>query len=205
MNGIFITIEGLDGSGKTTQIELLSTYFESLEREIVVTREPGGTPISEKIRKLILDMDNTNMSFMTETLLYAASRAQHVEEIIKPALKDNKIVICDRFLDSSVVYQGIARGLGIDKVVEINNYALSGITPNITFYLDIKPEVGIARKKNQSLLDRIESEQLSFHNQVYEGYKKIASIYPERIKVLDATQTEEMLHIQICSMLKYLL
>lgn len=198
---IFITIEGTDGSGKTTQIELLSSYLKSLKKDIIVTREPGGTKISEKIRDLILDLNNTNLSNITEALLYAASRAQLVEEIIKPALKSNKIVLSDRFIDSSLVYQGIARGIGISKIEEINSFAVNGIKPNITFYLDIDPQIGINRKKKDTILDRIEMESLKFHQKVREGYMKVAAKYPERIYILNAAQSKQEIHSQICTIL----
>jgi dTMP kinase len=203
--GVFITIEGSDGSGKTTQIKLLTPYLKSLGLDVVITREPGGTVISEKIRDLILDVNNKNMAYITEAMLYAASRAQLVEEIIRPALDDGKVVICDRFVDSSLVYQGIARQIGIEKVLEINQYALNGLLPDITFFLDIEPEQGILRKKKQAKLDRIESEKLDFHKQVYEGYKTIASAYPQRIKVIEATDSEQNIHKNICDMLNKVL
>lgn len=194
-------MEGSDGSGKTTQIELLHLFLMSLDKDVVITREPGGTPISEKIREAILDINNTAMAYTTEALLYAAARAQLVEQIIRPALNAGKIVICDRFVDSSLVYQGIARGLGIERVAEINSYALNGIMPDITFYLDIEPIEGIARKRTQSVLDRIENENLSFHTQVHNGYNKIAQLYPKRIKKIDAMQSKEIIHQQICNIL----
>lgn len=202
MTNIFITIEGVDGSGKTTQINLLYTYLKSINRETIITREPGGTKLGEKIRALILDKNNDDISYMTEALLYTASRAQIVEEIILPALKSNKIVICDRFVDSSLVYQGVARGLGIEKIAQINEYALNGLVPDITFYLDIDPKLSILRKLNQLNLDRIENENLEFHNKVYEGYKRIVQMYPKRIFKLDATQSKQDLHIQILNIFK---
>ncbi len=205
MLGMFITIEGIDGSGKTTQIELLHSYLKSLNKDVVITREPGGTTIGEKIRNLILDINNTNIAYITEALLYVAGRAQLVNEIIEPALNSGKIVICDRFIDSSIVYQGIGRNLGIDKIINLNSYALNNIMPDITFYLDIEPEVGISRKIKQDKLDRIENESLEFHKQVCDGYKKISSLYKERIKQIDATQTKEAIHTQICNILKDLL
>lgn len=194
-------MEGSDGSGKTTQIELLYLFLMSSGKDVVVTREPGGTPISEKLREIILDINNADMAYTTEALLYAAARAQIVEQIIRPALNSGKIVICDRFVDSSLVYQGIARGLGIERVEEINSYALNGITPDITFYLDIEPIEGISRKKNQSVLDRIENENSSFHAQIHDGYNKIAKLYPKRIKKIDAMQSKEIIHQQICNIL----
>lgn len=200
MTGIFITFEGIDGSGKTTQVQLLDDHLKQINKDTVIIREPGGTEMGEKIRNLIIDINN-DMADMTEALLYAASRAQLIEQIIKPSLEEQKIVLCDRFIDSSIVYQGIARELGVEKILNINRYAIDNIMPNITFYLDILPELGIKRKKKQTKLDRIESEDLVFHNKVYEGYQKIALMYPKRIYKLDATQSKDKLHNQICTIL----
>lgn len=200
MTGIFITFEGIDGSGKTTQVQLLDDHLKQINKDTVIIREPGGTEMGEKIRNLIIDINN-DMADMTEALLYAASRAQLIEQIIKPSLEEQKIVLCDRFIDSSIVYQGIARELGVEKILNINRYAIDNIMPNITFYLDIPPELGIKRKKKQTKLDRIESEDLVFHNKVYEGYQKIALMYPKRIYKLDATQSKDKLHNQICTIL----
>lgn len=200
MAGVFITFEGTDGSGKTTQIQLLDSYLKRINKTTIITREPGGTEIGEKIRNLIVDINN-DIADMTEALLYAASRAQLIEQVIKPSLNAQKIVLCDRFIDSSIAYQGIARKIGIEKILSINSYAIDNIMPDITFYLDIAPELGIKRKKNQTKLDRIESENLVFHNQVYEGYQKIALMYPKRIYKLDATQSKDKLHNQICTIL----
>lgn len=194
MKGIFITIEGTDGSGKSTQIKLLMDYLSSKGCDILFTREPGGTQISEKIRELILDINNVKMTAVTEALLYAAARAQHVEEKIIPAVDEGKIVICDRFVDSSIAYQGAARGLGSDLIKDINKFALRGILPDITLFFDISPEKGILRKKNERNLDRIESEKLVFHKKVYNGYKELCDAYPERIKVINADDTVENVH-----------
>lgn len=200
MAGIFISFEGIDGCGKTTQVQMLSSYLKRLNKDIIVIHEPGGTEIGEKIRKLIIDVNN-NMSTMTEALLYAASRAELIEKVIKPSLNNQKIIICDRFIDSSIAYQGIARNIGIEKILSINNYVIDNIMPDITFYLDISPQISIKRKKNQKSLDRIEKEDLTFHNQVYQGYQKLLLMYPKRIYKLDATQSENALHNQIRSIL----
>lgn len=197
MKGLFITIEGGDGSGKSTQIDLLTKYFKEHGREVLLTREPGGTVISEKVREIILDKDHMEMDDMTEALLYAASRAQHTAEFILPNIKKGSIVICDRYVDSSVVYQGHARGLGIDDVETINAYATQGTKPDLTILLDLPPEVGLARKKNQRALDRLELASDSFHVKVNEGYKILAKRHPERILCLDATQSIETIHGQI--------
>ena len=202
MEGIFITIEGGDGSGKSTQIDLLMQYFDTHGYEVLLTREPGGTVISEKIREIILDKDHMEMADMTEALLYAASRAQHVQEFIIPNVKMGKVVICDRYVDSSVVYQGHARGLGIDAVEAINHYATLGLTPNLTILLDLPPEIGLARKKNQQALDRLELASDSFHIKVNEGYRILAKRHPERILSVDATKSIEDIHQVIIKAIK---
>lgn len=187
-------MEGPDGSGKTTQIELLKTYLESKGYDIVITREPGGTAISEAIRAIILNKDYQEMSHMTELLLYASARAQLVNQVIKPALADGKAVICDRFVESSAVYQGIGRGLGVSTVYEVNNYALGDVKPMLTIFMDLDADAGIKRKKNQTELDRMELEDLSFHERVVEGYRQLAQLYPERIFPVDATLPIEEIH-----------
>lgn len=186
MNGIFISFEGPDGSGKTTQINMLREYLETTGRDVVIVREPGGTKISEKIRNVILDIDNNGMNPVCEALLYAASRAQLTQEVIIPALNKGKVVICDRFVDSSIVYQGIARGLGEEMVGNINRYATSGKVPDITFLISISPEEGIRRKHNERELDRLELEHIDFHRKVFEGYKKLKLKY-NRIVEIDGT------------------
>jgi len=184
--GIFITMEGPDGSGKTTQIEKLKAYLEDKGYDVLITREPGGTRISEAVRGIILNKDFTEMDPVTEMLLYASARAQLVAESIGPAIESGKAVISDRFVDSSVVYQGIARGLGIDTVYEVNKSAIRGYEPDITFLLDLPAEVGIARKKNQAELDRMENETIEFHKMVADGYRRLATLNVNRIKTIDA-------------------
>ena len=159
MSGLFITIEGTDGAGKTTQIGLLEKYLTDKGFKVVCTREPGGTPISEKIREIIIDRNNAEMTDITEALLYAAARAQHTSEVILPTLNDGGVVISDRYLDSSIVYQGFARGMGEKLIKSINKYAVGELEPDITFLLRLKPEDGILRKEKQSELDRIEMEK----------------------------------------------
>lgn len=197
MRGLFISIEGADGSGKSTQIELLKKYLNENKYDIVLTREPGGTNISEAIRNIILDKQYMEMSDTTEALLYAASRAQHVEQFIKPSLEQGNIVICDRFVDSSVIYQGCARGLGIETIEEINKYATKGIEPDITILLDIQPEQGIKRKENQKELDRLELQKFQFHKKVCDGYKELAKKHPHRIKKIDASKSIDEIHKKI--------
>ena len=198
MKGIFITMEGPDGAGKSTQIELLKSYLTEQGFEVLITREPGGTVISEAVRGVLLNPEYKEMKPETELLLYAAARAQLVGEVIGPAVDAGKAVISDRFVDSSVVYQGIARGLGVETVYSVNRPAIGEYMPDVTFLLDLPAEVGIARKKNQAELDRMEQESLDFHRKVAEGYRTLAERDPERIKTIDATLPVDT----ICDMIK---
>ncbi|WP_312811301.1 dTMP kinase [Sedimentibacter sp.] len=188
MRGIFIVLEGPDGSGKSTMAKKIGKYFSEQGREIEFTREPGGTKISEKIRELILDNNNTEMNYRTEALLYAAARAQLVTEKIIPWLQHGKIVISERFVYSSLVYQGIGRGLGIEEIKNINKFATADLRPDLVLLLDVNPEKGLRRKLNIDGGDRLENESISFHKQVYEGYKKLALSCPE-IKTINAERT----------------
>ena len=185
--GIFITMEGPDGSGKSTQIELLKQYLEGAGYDVLITREPGGNRISEAIRGIILNSEYTEMSPVTEMMLYASARAQLIAEVIGPAIESGKAVISDRFVDSSLVYQGMARGLGVETVYEINKVAIGEYMPQLTIMLDLPAEVGISRKKDQKELDRMELESLEFHKKVAAGYREMAQRFPERIKSIDAT------------------
>lgn len=205
MRGKFITIEGTDGSGKSTQIELLMDYLRKKGADVIFTREPGGTQISEKIREIILDVNNSEMTGITEALLYAAARSQHVEEKIIPALEAGKIIVCDRFVDSSIAYQGAARGLGAEKIMGINEAALHGIMPDMTLFFDLSPEKGILRKKNERALDRLEKEKMDFHEKVYEGYKNLCKKYPERIKPIDADRSIDEVHSEVIEVIDGLL
>lgn len=187
MRGLFITIEGPDGSGKSTQIENIRKFFSDKNIEIVFTREPGGTPIGERIREIILDNRFKEMDPMTEAMLYAASRAQHVAEIIRPALESGKTVICDRFVDSSLAYQGYGRGLG-DDVEIINSYAVKECVPDVTFLMKLDPDIGKHRiEENRDNQDRLEHEKLEFHRKVYNGYLELEEKYPDRIVGIDAS------------------
>lgn len=197
MKGIFITMEGPDGAGKTTQLDLLKGYLESRGYETLIARDPGGTRISEAVREIILNKEFQEMDDMTELLLYSSARAQLVAEVIRPALAAGKAVLCDRFVDSAAVYQGIARGLGIDTVYDINRYALQGIMPDITFHLDLDASAGIARKKNQAELDRMERQSLEFHQKVAEGYRELARRNPDRMFSINAALPKEA----ICDMI----
>lgn len=189
--GLFISAEGTDGSGKTTQINRIRDYFQAAGREIILTREPGGTRISEEIRTLILNPEHTEMGFAAEMLLYAAARAQLVAQVIKPALNAGKVVICDRFVDSTYAYQGFGRGIDLKTLETVNNIAIDGVLPDITFFFDICPETALQRRKAASTTDRLENEKMDFHRKVYEGYVKLAERSPERIKVIDSSRSVE--------------
>lgn len=191
----FITFEGGEGSGKTTVIEKIKKDLEELNFTVLKTREPGGSKISEQIRDVILNVENTNMDYMTEALLYAASRRQHLEEIIRPAIKAGKVVICDRYIDSSLAYQGYARGLGVDEVYNLNLVATNGFLPEVTIFIDLDPEVGLERiKNNQREVDRLDLEKINFHEKVREGYLMLASKFPNRFIVVNGNQTREQVY-----------
>lgn len=190
--GLFIVMEGPDGSGKSTQIELLSEYLSGLGKACLITREPGGTEIGEQIRQVILNPDNKAMSEVTEMLLYAAARAQLMKEKIIPALESGHVVLSDRFLDSSLVYQGIARGLGIDTVRSVNGLGIGEYSPDLVFFLDLPEEEGIRRKKGQKQLDRMEQESLDFHHMVAEGYRQILQDRSDVVRIDAAASVEEI-------------
>ena len=185
--GFFITFEGGDGSGKSTQISILKESLIEKGYDVILTREPGGTDISEKIRELILDPENGEMEDINEAYLYAAARAQLVRQLIKPALEEGKVVICDRFVDSSIAYQGFGRGLG-DAVGIINTYAVDDCMPDLTILLKLDPERGSSRIAGREH-DRIEQASDEFHRKVYEGYLKLEEKYPDRILGVDASGT----------------
>lgn len=199
MQGIFITFEGPDGAGKTSVIEsLVPLLRDEFVMDIVETREPGGIAIAEDIRHLILDNKNQMMDERTEALLYAASRRQHLVEKIFPALSAGKCVICDRFVDSSLAYQGKGRRIGMEEIAKMNEFATEGITPDLTLYLDIDAETGMQRiRKNLNQFDRLENAGIEFHQRVRHGYLELAKQYPERIVTIDAKQSLEQV-IQDC-------
>ncbi|MDW0111382.1 dTMP kinase [Sporosarcina aquimarina] len=187
--GIFITFEGPEGAGKTTVIKEIHHRLQQLGKHSVLTREPGGIRIAEKIRTIILDNDHEEMDGRTEALLYAAARRQHLTEKVVPALEDGAIVLCDRFVDSSLAYQGYARGLGIDEVLAINEFAINGVMPQHTLYFDLPPEEGLARiaASGDREQNRLDNEALQFHKDVCEGYRLVRKRFPERIETIDAT------------------
>lgn len=173
--GLFVTFEGCEGCGKTTLINTVVPLLREKGINPLVTREPGGSKISEEIRKILLDPDNKEMTKETETLLYAASRAQHLAECVLPDLMEGRLVICDRYLDSSLAYQGYARGVGVDLVRDINIFATHGLFPDMTFFINLRPEIGLERIRQgrKGKVDRIDKEKLYFHEMVYEGYLEL--------------------------------
>ena len=194
--GFFLSVEGLDGSGKTTQVDLLEKHLIQWGFEVKRTREPGGCPISEKIRHVVLDIENLGMSAACEALLYAASRAQHVREVIRPSVEKGLVVLCDRFVDSSIAYQGGGRQLGVEQVAAINAPAVDGLMPDCTVYLDIDHEEALRRRSKASELDRIEVEALSFHARVEEAYRRLILENGSRYILVDGTQSPDQIGSQ---------
>lgn len=193
LTGKFISFEGPDGAGKTTALNsIVADLTPQLNDNLVVTREPGGNRISEAIRDIILDRKNTEMDDRTEALLYAAARRQHIVETIMPALKSGKMVLCDRYVDSSVAYQGAGREIGVDEVYQMNLFATAGLLPDLTIYFDVPSEIGLRRIMTHRTdeINRLDVEQLSFHKRVRASYLKIAEQNPQRIQVIDATQSK---------------
>ncbi|WP_411848891.1 dTMP kinase [Terribacillus saccharophilus] len=190
MTGLFITLEGGEGAGKTSAVPLLTARLEEQGYQVLTTREPGGIEIAEAIRAVILDPANTSMDGRTEALLYAAARRQHLVEKVWPALKKGMIVLCDRFVDSSLAYQGHTRGLGMEEVMEINRFAVETTMPDLTLFFDISPEAGLARiSENKGReQNRLDLEALSFHESVYEGYQILREQYKDRYVTLDASK-----------------
>lgn len=192
MQGKLITIEGLDGAGKTTVIKnVLKRLANHSELEFVYTREPGGNQIAEQIREVILNQKNSNMDAVTETLLYAAARRQHLIEDIKPMLEQGKIVICDRFVDSSIAYQGVGRGVGYDKVKQINDLITNEIKPDLTLYFEIDPQIGLKRISDHRIdeVNRLDKEEVKFYKKVAQGYRQLIKNDPERFEIINAEQS----------------
>ncbi|WP_455682999.1 dTMP kinase [Thomasclavelia sp.] len=203
MKGKFITLEGPDGSGKTTVSKIVFDKLREEGYKVLLTREPGGIDISEQIRKIILDKKNVTMEARTEALLYAAARRQHLIEKVKPALENDYVVICDRFVDSSLVYQGIARGIGIDEVYQMNLFAIGDIMPDLTIFFDIPYEIGLSRiEKNDRAVDRLDLESKEFHEKVYDGYMVICDKYSDRITKIDANGTIEEVTDRVIAVIK---
>ena len=188
---LFITFEGGEGTGKSTALKAISAYFQENKIPFILSREPGGTPIGEEIRNVILSKNNGAMDLRVEALLFAASRRQHLIEKIWPALKAGTNVLCDRYLDSSLAYQGNARGLGIENVLKVNEFATEGTFPDITLFFDLDPEVGLQRiaANQQREVNRLDLEKMSFHKSVREGFLKLAEMYPNRYVVIDASKS----------------
>ena len=197
--GAFLSIEGLDGSGKSTQIALLTDALERHGYEVVHSREPGGCPVAERIREVILSRENSDMEPLTEALLYAASRAQHVRQVIRPAIRAGKVLLCDRFVDSSIAYQGGGRGLGVDLVTALNAEAVDGTLPQATVYLDIRHEESLRRRLAASEPDRLEAEGDAFHARVEQAYRELIARDPDRFVVVDATEKPEEIGAQVAA------
>ena len=201
-NGKFITFEGCDGCGKSTQLSLLIDYLKENGVPHIFTREPGGGKISEAIRGILLSGKNTEMSDECEALLYAAARAQHIKDRVEPALQEGKLVVCDRYVDSSFAYQAYARGLGMEFVEKINAFALEGFLPDVTVFFDLSPKEAFARKKGADEDDRMELAGLAFHERVYEGYLDLAKKYPDRFVVINARKGIEEIASEVLTVLK---
>lgn len=199
--GYFVTLEGGEGSGKSTQLKLLEDYLDKGGYDVIYTREPGGTPISEEIRKILLGGKNVEMSDETEALLFAAARAQHIKEKILPAIAEGKTVVCDRYVHSSLVYQGYARGLG-EFVEKVNSYALENCMPDVTIFLDITPERAFARKGGADANDRLEQSGIDFHRRVYDGYVRMAEKFPDHFVRVNADRGIDEVFAEILDTLR---
>ena len=205
MNGKLIVFEGPDGSGKTTILKKVNEKLTDEGYKLKLVREPGGTDISEKIREIIIDNDNVNMAAKTESLLFAASRAQLVEEKLRPALENGEIILCDRFVLSSLLYQGVGRGLGIDEVKAINDFAIGDIKPNLTIFFNIDYKTALVRKRANFSADRLENEDFDFHKRIFDAYINIADRYKDDIKQVDATRSIEEVSTDVLKLIKDLL
>ncbi|CAI2647394.1 dTMP kinase [Apilactobacillus kunkeei] len=206
MAGKFITFEGTDGAGKTTILNMVLDYLkEEMGDKLVTSREPGGNPIAESIREVILDRKNVDMDKRTEALLYAAARRQNIEQTVKPAIADNKLVICDRYIDSSIAYQGGGREIGEDAINEMNQFATEGFLPDLTIYFNLPVEEGlkrIAKNRAEDEVDRLDVETIDFHNRVHAAYQRLAKANPERIKSVDATQSIDAVYQNVLEILQ---
>lgn len=205
MNGKLIVFEGPDGSGKTTILKKVNEKLTDEGYQLTLVREPGGTDISEKIREIIIDNDNINMAAKTESLLFAASRAQLVEEKLRPALANGEIILCDRFVLSSLLYQGVGRGLGIDEVKAINDFAIGNVKPDLTIFFNIDYKTALVRKRANFSADRLENEDFDFHKIIFDAYLDIADRYKDDIKQVDATRSIEEVSTDVLKLIKDLL
>lgn len=202
--GLFITFEGNEGCGKTT---VSTRLYETLKKEgyqVIQTREPGGIAIAEQIREVILNTNNTAMDARCEALLYAAARRQHLVEKVIPALEEGAIVLCDRFIDSSLAYQGVARGLGIDEIYHVNEFAIDTYMPDATIFLKIRPEVGLKRIDARGEKNRLDAESLEFHHAVAQGYEEVIKRYPQRVHVINAEEDEDTVFKNVYACVKQL-
>lgn len=203
--GLFITFEGGEGSGKTTLIEKIKGWYQEQGEEVIVTREPGGVLLGEEIRALLLETREAKVSPIAELLLFLAARAQHVEELIRPSLEEGKIVLCDRFSDSTVAYQGYARELGVEESLHLCQVATGSLDPNLTFYLDITPDIGLERARGTTKTekkDRIEAEKIEFHEKVRQGFLSLAERFSSRIHTLNASEKPDQVFKQAVEVLK---
>lgn len=203
MRGKFITIEGPDGAGKTTQVKKTAQYLGEKGKDVLVTREPGGTALGERLREALLSPNGESPVAEAEALIYAASRAQLIKNVIGPALSEGTYVVCDRFADSSLAYQGWARGLGIREILEINRWFIKDLWPDLTILLDIDPEISLKRLKRAK--DRMERETMEFHKKVREGFIKVRNMFPERIMLVDASQSPERVFDRIAEYIQKML
>lgn len=204
---LFITFEGIEGSGKSTQIKILNDFLKLRGHDTILTREPGGTPIGNDIRKILLHPDNKGMSFLTELFMYAAGRAQHMDQVIAPALRAGKSVLCDRFSDATIAYQGYGRGFPLEMIRQVNRLTIGDLVPTLTFLLDCDTSEGLKRARDRNAIqtaknrgeneDRFENEALEFHKKVRDGYLEIARQEPERVVVIDAAREVDVVHQEI--------
>ncbi|GMB10089.1 dTMP kinase [Thermolongibacillus altinsuensis] len=204
MKHLFFSFEGPDGAGKTTIVQMLERHLINRGFNVMATREPGGIEIAEQIRSILLNPNNKTMDARTEALLYAAARRQHLVEKIIPSLEEGKVVLCDRFIDSSLAYQGFARGLGVDEILSINQFAINGLMPTLTIYFDIDPKIGLERigKNQKREVNRLDLEQLAFHERVRKGYLMLLEQFPKRMRKVDASQPIEKVFSDVVALLE---
>lgn len=211
MRGTFVTFEGIEGSGKSTQIALLAAALQSQGKQVVLTREPGGTPIGDQVRKILLDPENSALDPKAELLLYGASRAQHLHDVVLPAIAAGAIVLCDRFSDATLAYQGYGRGLDIEMIQALDCLVTAGMRPDLTLLLDIDAAIGVARAHGRNAVRgleaeaRFENEEIAFHERVRQGYLTLAREFPERVRIVDAARSPEAVQLNIREIVNTLL